>query len=109
MLQAGISLDETVTVYVANSVDLKELLARIVGFEYSPPLYFLLMQYWIRAFGDAPYTVAIPSTIFGVLLIPASFVFGKVMLKDGTRALLVAFFAGVSSLAIFYSHEVRTY
>ncbi len=109
LLSAGIGQDDAVTVYAASAGDLSELLNRISLYEYNPPLYHLLVQQWIRLFGSAPNVVPGVSTIFGILLIPLAFAFSRMILHDTRRALLVAFFASVSPLAVFYSHEVRGY
>lgn len=105
----GINLDETVTVYVANADSFSELIERIAAYEYSPPIYFWLMQQWVLMFGDKTNSVSIPSMISGTVLIPAVFIFVKELFQKANVALLAAFFAAVSPLAVFFSHEARLY
>lgn len=105
----GISLDETVTVYVANAPTFSELIERIATYEFSPPVYFLLMQQWVSIFGDKAGSVSIPSMISGTVLIPAVFIFVKELYRKTDVALLAAFFVAVSPLAVFFSHEARLY
>ncbi len=109
LLSAGVGQDDVVTIYAASAGDISELLNRISLYEYNPPLYHLLVQQWIRLFGNAPNIVPGVSTIFGILLIPVAFAFSRMILHDTKKALLVAFFASVSPLAVLYSHEVRGY
>lgn len=105
----GVSLDDTITVYVANAGTLSELIERIASHEYSPPLYFWIMQQWISIFGDKPSSISIPSMISGTVLVPAAFVFVKELFRKTNVALLAAFFAAVSPLTVFFSHEARLY
>src|SRR5262249_19784893 len=103
------NLDETVTVYVANANSFSDLIERIALYEYSPPIYFWIMQQWVSIFGDKPVALAIPSMISGTVLIPAVFVFVRELFGKSNVALLAAFFAAVSPLAVFFSHEARLY
>lgn len=105
----GLSLDDTITVYVANASSFSELIERIASHEYSPPMYFWIMQQWISIFGDKPSSISIPSMISGTVLIPATYVFVKELYQKTNVALLAAFFAAVSPLTVFFSHEARLY
>lgn len=105
----GITLDETVTDYVANSANLSELIERVKLYEFGPPIYFALMHFWVQAFGDQAFTLAIPSMVFGVLLIPAVYLFAYELFKRTDIALCSAFYVSVSPFGSFFSHEARTY
>ncbi|MBX9693876.1 MAG: glycosyltransferase family 39 protein, partial [Cyanobacteria bacterium] len=109
LLSAGIGQDDCVTIYVAKAETFAELINRISLYEFNPPLYHLLMQQWLRMVGSAPDIVTGVSLFFGVLLIPLSFAFSRMFFEDNQKALLVAFFAAVSPISVFFSHEVRAY
>lgn len=108
-LNAGIDLDDTITVFVASSSSMQEVLDKTAAYEFGPPLYFLLMSLWIKAFGASINSLAISSIITGSLLIPAVYLLAGETLTDKRAAYLAAFFAAVSPLAIFFSHETRPY
>ncbi len=109
LINGGIDLDESVTEYVSSSNSINELIERIVHYEFGPPLYFFLMMLWRKITPDQAIYLALPSLFFGMLLIPVTYLFAK-KLSDSTRVgMLSAFFCAVSPLAMFYSHEARTY
>lgn len=109
LVNGGIDLDESVTEYVSSSDSFKELLDRIVHFEFGPPLYFYLMMLWRKVTPDETIYLALPSLFFGICLIPLTYVLGKKITDSEKISLLSAFFCAVSPLAMFYSHEARTY
>lgn len=109
LINTGISLDEAITLYVARSDSFQEFIERTMHYEFGPPLYFTIMQSWIRLFGVSAQSLSIPSIIFGVILIPFTFDLANELTGDKTVAKLSAYFATISPLAIFFSHEVRTY
>ncbi len=78
-------------------------------YEFNPPLYFVLMNLWVHQFGDRPISLAIPSMVLGVLLIPAVYLFARELYRREDIALWAAFFAAVSPLAVLYSHFARSY
>src|SRR5437016_8231861 len=55
--------DEAVSWFV-GSVRLSELLSRIAAFEVKPPLYFLGLHFWMRAFGDTEASMRAFSALF---------------------------------------------
>ncbi len=109
LVGGGIDLDESVTEYVSSSTSFQELLDRIVHYEFGPPLYFYLMMLWRKVSPDETVFLALPSLFFGMCLIPLTYLLAK-KLTDSTQAgMLSAFFCALSPLAMFYSHEARTY
>jgi len=45
----------------------------------TPPLYYLLLHYWIALNGDTPYYVRLLSVLFGAGTIPVIYLIGKRM------------------------------
>lgn len=102
--------DEGLSVYYARR-PLPELLALVSGSDH-PPLYFLLLHAWLRltAFGQPAieFLVRYPSVIFGVLLVPLIYVFGRRLLSERT-GLLAALLIAISPFHVWYSQEARMY
>ncbi len=112
LINTGINQDDAITLYVARAENLQQLFERVTDTEFGPPLYFILMHYIVGIFGASAITLAAPSVLFGSLLIPATYLLAKeISGGDGktTAAATAAYFAAISPLAIFYSHEARCY
>ena len=109
LLNVGINLDDAITLYVAEADSLPVLFERVRDYEFGPPLYFVLMKFWISLAGKSVSAIALPSVFAGVLLIPIVALLAKSLTGCPRKALLAAWFAAVSPLAIFYSHEARCY
>ena len=64
----GMWLDETFSVWLANHnvVDMLQWIARV---DQHPPLYYLLLHYWIEQNGDKPYYTRMLSVLFGTATI----------------------------------------
>jgi hypothetical protein len=103
----GMWLDETFSVWLANHsvVDMLEWIVRI---DQHPPLYYLLLHYWITLNGDTPYDVRLLSVLFGVGAIPMIYLIGKRM--SGVAAgLAAALFLALSPFHIYFAQETRMY
>jgi hypothetical protein len=98
--------DEIGTVLAAQ-----EPLARILNgraLDFHPPLYYLLMHFWIRGFGSDEAVVRVPSVLFGLLLIVVLVRFAQETV--GARAWRWAgAFAAVYPPLIMFSRMARYY
>src|SRR5512138_1929736 len=65
----GMWLDETFSVWLANH-SVPDILHWIVKIDQHPPLYYLLLHYWIAHNGDTPYYARLLSVLFGTATIP---------------------------------------
>ena len=74
----------------------------------NPPLYYLILHFWIKIFGDSEFSFRFPSVIFGVLIVIAVYQF---CLEVWSRevASFSSFMTGISVFQIFYSQEARMY
>lgn len=78
------------------------------GGETTPPLYHLLLHYWIFLTGDSPAAVRFLSVIPGMPALAATFTLAYRL--GGRRAALAALFlAAISPLGVYYSQEARMY
>ncbi len=74
----GMGLDETFSVWLASH-SIADMLQWIVRIDQHPPLYYLLLHYWIALNGDTPYYVRLLSVLIGAGTIPIIYLIGKRM------------------------------
>jgi hypothetical protein len=107
LAQKGMWLDETFSVWLANHsvADMLQWIARI---DQHPPLYYLLLHYWIALKGDTPYYVRQLSALFGAGTIPIIYLIGKRISGVG-MGLAAAVFLALSPFNIYFAQETRMY
>jgi hypothetical protein len=103
----GMWLDETFSVWVANHSVL-DMLQWIVKIDQHPPLYYLLLHYWIALNGDTPYYARLLSALFGAGTIPIIYLIGK-RISGAVMGLAAAVFLALSLFNIYYAQETRMY
>jgi len=99
--------DEAFSVLLASK-SLKDILLLTVK-DVHPPLYYFLLHFWIRLFGDAEYVTRTLSLIFHFLLVFSAFFLLKHLLKNWKVALLGALGILLNPFLIEYAFEVRAY
>ena len=100
-------LDETFSVWLANH-SIGDMLQWIVKIDQHPPLYYLLLHYWIAHYGDTPYSVRLLSVLFGVGTIPMIYLIGKRM-SGWVMGLAAALILALSPFHIYFAQETRMY
>ena len=103
----GMWLDETFSVWVANH-SVVDMLQWIIKIDQHPPLYYLLLHYWIALNGDTPYYARLLSALFGAGTIPIIYLIGKRM-SGAVMGLAAAVFLALSLFNIYYAQETRMY
>jgi mannosyltransferase len=103
----GMWLDETVSVWLANH-SVVEMLQWIVKIDQNPPLYYLLLHYWIALNGDTPYYARLLSALLGAGTIPVIYLIGK-RISGAVVGLAAAMFMALSLFNIYYAQETRMY
>ena len=99
--------DELVTIANAkNIVDIKAFLAHTRSDD-LPKFYSLLFKYWM-VLGTSEFTMRMLSVIFGCLLIPVTYVSGRLFF-DTKTSLCAAFLTAISPLLLIYDREIRMY
>ncbi|MHB1319014.1 MAG: glycosyltransferase family 39 protein, partial [Anaerolineae bacterium] len=73
-----------------------------------PPLYYLTLRGWVRAFGVTEFAVRSLSVLMGVLVVGGTYLLARQLLSS-TCALLAALFAALSPFQVYYSQEARMY
>jgi hypothetical protein len=103
----GMWLDETFSVWLANH-SVVDMLQWIVKIDQHPPLYYLLLHYWIAHNGDTPYYVRLLSALFGAGTIPMIYLIGKRM-SGVVMGLAAAVILALSPFNIRFAQEARMY
>jgi mannosyltransferase len=103
----GIWLDEAFSVWV-SSQSVADMLHWLVRIDQHPPLYYLLLHYWIAFNGDAPSSVRMLSVLFGAGTIPIIYLIGK-RISGATMGLAAAVILALSTFNIAYAQETRMY
>jgi uncharacterized membrane protein len=104
--EESIWLDEGISIHFAN-LDLFDILEKGTQ-ESHPPLYYIILHYWINMFGDSEFSTRFLSTLFGLFSIlmiykVASHIF------DRDVGILSSLVLALSVFHIHYSQEVRNY
>ncbi len=106
----GLWLDESQSVAIARLPLSGHGTTLIQGLKQdgSPPLYYLLLHWWIELFGNGDRTVRALSFVLNLLCIPPLYWLGKRVI--GRRAAYVAVLAFITSpFAAYYASETRMY
>ncbi|MBN2146462.1 MAG: glycosyltransferase family 39 protein [Anaerolineales bacterium] len=103
----GMWLDETFSVWLANH-SVSDMLQWIVKIDQHPPLYYLLLHYWIAHNGDAPHNVRLLSALLGAGTIPVIYLIGKRM-SGAVMGLVAAMILAFSPFNIRFAQETRMY
>jgi hypothetical protein len=103
----GLWLDETFSVWMAGH-SVGDMLQWIAKIDQNPPLYYLLLHYWMVINGDTPYYVRLLSVLFGTGTIPIIYLIGK-RISGAAMGLAAAALMASSLFHIYYAQEVRMY
>ncbi|MGH9104902.1 MAG: glycosyltransferase family 39 protein, partial [Acidimicrobiales bacterium] len=103
---AGLWLDEALSVNIAK-LPLTQMPGALVQ-DGSPPLYYLVLHYWMDAFGQGDFAVRALSSLFSVATLPFLWLAG--LRLGGRRTAWAALLLGASSpWAIYYGSYARMY
>jgi len=102
-------LDESYSVLSAGQDSINNVITTVNNIDYHhPPLYFILLHFWINSFGKSEFSLRSLSAIFSVLsLIMIFFIASELFNKE--VGLIATLIASISILDILYSQEVRSY
>jgi mannosyltransferase len=103
----GMWLDETFSVWMASH-SVVDMLHWIVRIDQHPPLYYLLLHYWIALNGNTPYYVRLLSVLFSAGTIPIIYLIGKRM-SGVVMGLVAAVLLALSLFNIYFAQETRMY
>ena len=99
--------DEALTAYEA-SLSFTGMLHTVTSIETTPPLYFVLVWIWAKAFGTSEVGLRSISAMAGVALVPLAYLCARELL-DRRAGLIAAALVTVNPFMIWYSQEARCY
>lgn len=99
-------LDEALTVNIAH-LPLRDLHAALRR-DGAPPLFYVLLHFWMRAFGTSDLAVRSLSGVIGVATLPVAWAAGRRVGGRGVAAGVLVLVAS-SPFAVRYSTETRMY
>jgi mannosyltransferase len=102
----SIWFDEAIAVKIARMGPL-EIIRTTLG-DNNPPLYYLILHYWMLLAGDSEFALRVPSALAGALAIPVIYSIGSMLFSRGS-GLMAALILSLSAYHIRYSQEARTY
>ncbi|MDX6693300.1 MAG: mannosyltransferase [Blastocatellia bacterium] len=103
----SIWLDEAYSIQFAH-LPLPQLLAETASSDVHPPLYYLLLHFWIKLFGDSEAGARLLSALFGLLAIMMIYLVAA-LLFDRATGLLSALLLALSLFHIEFAQEARMY
>lgn len=72
-----------------------------------PPLYYVILKYWIQLFSDSIFSMRMFSVLLSLLSIYFIYKISKSIFKSDLQIILVLLLFALSPLNIYYSQEVR--
>lgn len=105
-LNQSLWLDESTTALVTK-MPIADFFGKFMYADFHPPLYYLIVSWWVNLFGSSEISLRIPSVIFGVATVYIVYLIAKeISLKIPW---LGALYLATSGLHIYYSQEARMY
>lgn len=106
LMVAGYSPDEAFSIHHA-SLTFKEIIGNS-GNEPHPPLYYILLHFWMGIFGISEIATRSLSAIFGVVSVFITYQLGRLLFNRET-GMIASLIVTVSTFHITYSQESRMY
>lgn len=107
-LNQSLWLDEATSVLVARDFSVNQILTKFSPGDFHPPLYYILLKYWINLFGASEIAARGLSVLAGVGTIVVVYFIAR-RIFNTTTANLSALFLSTAPLHIYYSQEARMY
>jgi len=98
--------DESVSLFIARQ-SVPELLAHTAG-DVHPPLYYLLLHYWLQFAGTSEFAAGFFSAFFGLLLVGLCYQLARRWF--GLNAgFITSIVVSLSAFSLWYAQEIRMY
>ncbi len=106
--QGGMWFDEMYCYYIASQENILKILDKLYNEDFHAPLYFIILHYWMKFFGDSDLILRLFSLLCSVATIPVFYKIGK-KINSENFGLICAAIAALNSILIYYSQEVKFY
>jgi len=100
-------LDEVASVHVSET-SLVSIIRSSISGDTHPPLYYLLLHFWMLLFGQSEAAVQSLSALFDIISVLLMYMVARELFEPKI-GLIAGFLLAISSFAIYYSQEVRMY
>ncbi len=87
---------------------LSVVISRNLSIDWNPPLYFIILHYWIKLFGSSEFALRFLSLIFSVLSVPCLYILGEKIFNRRVGLYACGIMA-LSGFHIWYAQEARPY
>jgi mannosyltransferase len=101
-------LDEAIAIDAAHH-SIGGLFDSLVQTEGNPPLYFLLLDGWMRLFGDSEAATRSLSALFGTATIVVAYMIGRELAGSARVGIAAAVLVAFNPFLIWFSQETRPY
>lgn len=95
--------------HVMESLRSYDSLIKNYVIECNPPLYFIVMHYWVKIFGKSEYSLRVPSALAGILSLYVVFLLGKTLYEEKTGVIAALLLMISTYNVINVSQEARPY
>jgi uncharacterized membrane protein len=75
---------------------------------WNPPLYWILLHFWVKVFGFSELSLRFPSLVFSFLSCVLLYITGKKLFNERI-AIVASIFMGLSPFQVWYAQEARSY
>lgn len=86
--------------------DIVQIVSETSG-DIHPPLYYVILKWWISIFSDSIFSMRMLSVLSGVISVVFVYLIARLFLTDRLQIIFVLLMYAFSPLNIFYSQEVR--
>lgn len=104
----SIWLDEAFSIDFSAYYSVGSIIEESASTQTHPPLYFILLHFWINLFGTSEVATRSLSAIFGIISILLIYQVGSTLFNRKV-GLISGFLSAISSYHIYYSQEARSY
>jgi len=107
-LDQSLWLDEATSILVARDFSVSQILTKFSPGDFHPPLYYLVLHFWIYLFGSSEIGARSLSVFLGLLGIILIYMIGSKLFSKNV-GLVAALLLSIAPLHIYYSQEARMY
>ncbi len=117
-LNQSLWLDEGIQWWAVTTFPLKHLVTEYIKGDFNPPLFHLILYFWVKVFGDSEISLRLPSVIFGTATVYFIYKIALLIFTEKSFTIknfklkvpeIVALLTATSGLLVYYSQEARMY